>query len=41
MMTTTMTIAASFVFTVLVVVLDLAALMKLRRRVRMKRMLKA
>ncbi len=41
MMTTTMTIAASFAFTVLVVALDLAAIRALRRRVRMKRMLKA
>lgn len=41
MLTTTMTIAACFAFTVLVVLLDMAAIMKLRRRMRTKQLLKA
>ncbi|MGV3743474.1 MAG: hypothetical protein ACO1NO_14305 [Burkholderiaceae bacterium] len=41
MMTTTMTIAASFAFTALVVLIDLASVKTLRRQVRLKRMLKA
>jgi hypothetical protein len=41
MMTTMMTIAACFAFTVLVVLCDLAAILKLRRRTGTKLKLKA